>query len=490
METSIIGRKTEKKILHDLLNSTKPEFLALYGRRRVGKTFLISEYFEGKGIFFELIGSKDSSNEVHIARFLSELSYKFYGGKEKPSADNWEACFGLLREAVDAAISRDPSGKIVIFFDELPWIDRNDPGFTASMDYHWNRYFSRSRYANLLLIVCGSAASWIIKRIISNKGGLHNRITRIIRLLPFNLCETQQYLESRGIILEKRHILETYMALGGIPFYLSLINNGDSSAQIINNLCFRKDGFLIDEFDRLFSSLFDKHETHLKIIHALASLKKGATRDEILGAAGLESGGEASIAIKELSEAGFILQVPAWKKRHKGKLYRLIDEYALFYLQWIEPVREQLILAETPDYWLKKSNLQSWKTWAGYAFEGICLKHIDKIKETLGISGVVTFENSWRHMPEKGVEERGAQIDLIIERSDRTINLCEIKFSTDIYRPSKNYLDILSRKKRLFKQITKTNYHIVTTMITTYGIEKTPGLPSAIDNFLTMDSLF
>lgn len=490
MESAIIGRRAEKALFHKLLDSHRPEFLALYGRRRVGKTFLVSEFFQDKGLYFEMAGSKDTRDEVHLARFCAELSYKFTGGKQRFEAESREKAFTDLRSAVDLAMVSQPSQKIILFFDEVPWIDKNGTGFLGALDYHWNRYFSKTRYANLILIISGSAASWIIRKVINSKGGLHNRITHIIRLIPFTLRETEEYLLSRGINFDRGQLLELFICIGGIPFYLSLIEKSESVRQAINRLCFQKDGFLIGEFERLFSSLFENHLYQVRIIRALASTKKALTRNEVLARATLPNNGDITIAMHELAEAGFIIAASPFGKKKKQSLYRIIDEYSVFYLSWIEPVKSKIVNASDQNYWLQMSASSSWNAWAGYAFEGICLKHISKIKEALGISGVLTYESSWRSPAGRGDRGPRTQIDLVIDRADRTINLCEIKYANNEFVISREYAQTLKQRKISFQQATRTRKSLFQTMISTYGVKENDFSFACIDNQIAMDVLF
>lgn len=490
MEERIIGREKEKQILHKLFHSEKSELLALYGRRRVGKTYLISEYFEDKGLFFEIVGSKDTKTGVFLSRFDAELSYKFSKGKIKYSSKDWEDAFQHLLVCIQTELEKRPGIKIILFFDELPWIASQNDNFLSTLEYYWNKYFSRNRYHNVLVIICGSAASWMIRNVLYSKGGLYNRVTEVVRLLPFTLKETNLYLESKNIYLEKRQVVEIYMCIGGIPFYLSFIEKGQSSGQIINNLCFKKDGFLFDEFNRLYSSLFDNHRNHLKVIRALAKVKKGMNRNDLLKKAQLPNGGDTTLVLNELEESGFIQKYSHFKKKIKGSIYRLNDEYSLFFIYWIEPVKSKIRTGSEQNYWMQNMNTASWNSWAGYAFESICLKHIAEIKKALGISGVLTYESAWRYVPEKDSSVRGAQIDLVIERADRVINVCEIKYSHDEYSITKDYKTILENKKRLFKKITKTRYQVFLTMISPYGMKKNEHFIASVDNQITVDRFF
>jgi len=487
-EDNIIGRQSEKVILQRLINSNNPEFLAIYGRRRVGKTFLITEFFEDKGICLEITGSPDASKELHMSRFSTELSHTFSLKKDSCNFSNWDDAFLSLIRTIDSYHTRNSEKKIILFFDEVPWLDMDKSGFLAALDYCWNKYLSKSKYNYILTVICGSAASWMIKKIVNNKGGLHNRLTEIINLSPFSLSETKEYLKSKNVVLTNKQIVEIYMAFGGIPTYLSHIPSGLSSSQIINQLCFTKGSFLNEEFNRLYSSLFKNYHNHVKIIKTLAASPKGLTRGELLDRAKLSNGGESSVILQELKESGFISSYSTFKKKSKGRFFRLTDEYSLFYLKWIEPAS----FSESIDasYWLRISEHHSWLSWAGYAFENICLKHVYKIKESLGISGVLTTEYQWEYRSQKEKDEKGAQIDLIIARADKTINLCEIKFCKDIFSITPEYAEKLEYKKALFRKKTKCRDLLLTTMITTYGVKENKNYLGTVDNQKTMDILF
>ncbi len=490
MEDAIIGRHAEREVLRDLLESSRPELLALYGRRRVGKTFLINEFFEDSGVLLEVVGTVDSSPEVQLARYAVELANTFPGIPKDTVFPTWDRALMALVEAVDGVMEHRAGQKITLFFDEAPWLDAGKSGFLPALAYVWNKHFSRRKYGDLVVVVCGSAASWIIDRVVDSKGGLHNRVTETMRLAPFDLAETRQYLEARGVRLEPMHLLEVYMALGGVAAYLGNVKPGMSSAQIINQLCFTGGRYMTEEFGRLFSSLFAKHHNHVKIVRALASAPRGLTRDGILQKTGMSNGGETTRFLRELEESGFIALIPSYRQKKKGRFYRLVDEYSLFYLRWMEPARVDALGTLDEHYWQRQCQRASWLAWAGYAFEGICLKNVDRIKHALGISGVQTTQSSWSHSPGPGEEGPGAQIDLVIDRADRSINLCEIKFVRDELEISARLRRDLERKKEVFRTRTRTRSLLLTTLITSYGVKKGKNYRGIVDNQLTMDCLF
>ena len=329
----------------------------------------------------------------------------------------------------------------------------------------------------------------MIKHILTDTGGLHGRVTKRIHLQPFNLGQTEEFLRARDIRLAKKEIIELYMAVGGVAKYLTYVNPGKSSAQIINDICFNSSGDLYNEFEFLYRSLFDNYLYHIKIIRALASSSSGLTKNELLVAAGLSSGGRSSQFIQELVESDFIVySVPFGKKSSNGK-YILVDEYSLFYLRWIESVTKQGSSRVDEHYWLKQKTSAAWIAWSGYAFEAICQKHYLQIKKALGIGAVSTAISSWHHRSSTG--EKGAQIDLVIDRADACINLCEIKFHKNEFTITKEYFNQLAYKKELFQKITKTRKTVFMTLITCSGVLKNEYYRQAVDGGdITTDELF
>jgi len=490
MEQAIIGRHGEKKTLQRLLDSPRPEFLALYGRRRVGKTHLVREFFEDRSLFLEVVGTPSSDRRVQLARFAVELANTFPGLPEGLCFTDWEQAFQALVDATDHVLQGQPDRKIVLFFAEAPWLDTRRSGFLPALAYAWNKSFSRSRYGNLVLVVCGSAASWVIDKVINSKGGLHNRVTEVIRLQPFDLADTRRFLESRGVRLEPRQIVEMYLAFGGVATYLGHVRPGLSASQIIDELCFSGDRMLADEFKRLFSSLFTSHHWHEQIVRALAATPRGLDRDALRSGIGLPTGGKVTRFLEELEQSGFITTIPQFGRRKRGRRYRLIDEYSLFYLKWIEPAQQGSLGRLEEHYWLRQAERPAWLAWSGTAFEGVCLKNVDRIKQALGIAGVSTTQSCWCYLPRPGDPGPGAQIDLVIDRADRTINLCEIKFGRGELEITAALRADLERKKAVFREQTGTRSLLLTTLITAEGVRQGMNYHGVIDQELTLDCLF
>jgi AAA+ ATPase superfamily predicted ATPase len=470
---TFVGRKKELDILNKVKESIKSEFVAVYGRRRVGKTFLIREAFKQDFAFY-LTGVANINMHQQLHNFYSAIR-KYYPAGQFTPTENWFAAF----EQLEQLISNNNSPKKIIFLDELPWLDTAQSGFIPALDYFWNSFASAR--TDIILIVCGSAASWMINTLIHNKGGLHNRVTYRIRLEPFSLSDCEEYFKQRAAVFNRYQIIQLYMVMGGIPFYLDHVDIGMSATQNINKLCFQPDGILAEEFNDLYTSLFNKAERHLGIIEALSKKTKGLTRIEIIELTKLPNAGSTTRILKELEESGFIRKYQSFGKKEKNSLYQLSDFYSLCYIKFI---RGNHILNENS--WIHGLNTPQQRAWSGYAFEQVCLAHLPQIKHALGISGVQTNSSSWINTG-KGKKR---QIDLVIDRKDGVINVCEMKFSIKPFTIDKEYLMELQDKMETFREATRTPKALFLTMITTFGIVKTEYSIGLVQNSLKMDDLF
>lgn len=470
-----------------MLHSDKSEFLALYGRRRVGKTFTIRDHFENKKdvIFFDVTGSKDSLMMEQIINFTDRLGKIFYNGARLAQEKNWNATFKLLTDAIEKTTNNQ---KVILFFDEFPWMATKNSRLLQNLDYYWNQNWSKNK--RIKLIICGSSASWIIKNIVNNKGGLHNRMTRQIHLEPFNLAQTKSFLLKLGIKLNHSQLLQIYMVTGGIPYYLINVERGKSAAQIINQLAFTNKALLLNEFDVLFSSLFEHHKICIEIIRLIAQHRYGIGKEKIFDSISISKGKLGMDILQSLEDTGFILSFKPHFHTKKGIYYRIIDEYTLFYLNWIEPTKNTLLKHSFEDgYWQTQQKLPGWQSWSDYAFEAVCYKHIRQIKKALKLSPA-DIPNSWRYVPKKQSKNRGAQIDLLFDRQDDSMTLCEIKYNNKPFILTKDYVDILKRKMTVFKQQTRTNKQLFIAFITTNGIKHNYHSDEMIDSTVILDDLF
>lgn len=486
---SIACRKKEVKILEKIYLSKKPEFLAIYGRRRVGKTYLIRSFFDKKScIFFSVMGSKDGSYKEQIAHFTQRIGEVFLGGIVPKSGDNWDETFKLLTNIIEKT---QGNKKIVIFLDELPWLATQKSKLLQTLDYYWNQYWSMDK--RIKLVVCGSSASWIIDKIINNKGGLHNRVTETICLQPFNLFETEQYLSLNKIKLNRKQMTEIYMVTGGVPFYLSKIESGLSATQIIEKLAFKEKSILQGEFDNLFSSLFDDSDAYVEMIKAIAENRTGIGQEKLFKQLSKTAKGSTGInRLKALEDAGFILSFTPHFHKERGVYYRIIDEYTLFYLNWIAPLKEtKMQKALEKGYWKTLTQTPKWFAWSGYAFEAVCYKHLNQIRRALELSPTA-IPNSWRYVPKKSDlnSTPGAQIDLLFDRQDDSITVCEIKYTNKPFSIDKQYLQVLENKVKTFKIQTRTKKQIFVAMIVSDGLKLNANSEKMISSIITMDDLF
>ncbi|HXB09421.1 MAG TPA: ATP-binding protein [Puia sp.] len=473
----LIGRTWEQEQLREVLQSREASFVAIYGRRRVGKTFLVKEFFKHE-FLIEYAGIHNATYRQQLEAFAEMMTRLSRENHPLAMPGSWMEAFRLLQNYMTPRLAKE---KVILFLDEFPWLHTPRSGFAPAFEHFWNSWGGRQ--PNLIVIICGSAASWMIRRVVNNKGGLHNRLTKTLQLFPFTLHETEQFLKSRKIALSRYQILQLYMAMGGIPHYLKEIKAGQSAIQNIDRLCFTRNGLLNTEFDRLYQSLFDGAEKHISVIRALARKSSGLTRNEIMAVCKLRSGGGTTDLIDELEQSGFITGYTPFGKTRKDNIYKISDEYSLFYIRFIEPNANG-----GAGTWGTIATGPGWRSWSGIAFESICQKHIAAIKTALGIPAVYTQVSAWRWYPKKG--ETGAQIDLLIDRKDNCINICEMKFSETEFLIQKAYSTELEAKLRVFREHTATRKQLFLTMITTYGVKANEYKVNLVSSDLTMGVLF
>ncbi len=454
----MIGRENEIEQLERLYNSNKAELVAIYGRRRVGKTYLVNAVFKDR-LFFSHTGlsleddDKNDQLKKQLKHFYQSLLE--FGLKDGKSPTNWFEAFTLLRQLIK---SEKSNKRMVMFFDELPWMATKGSDFISAFEGFWNSFGSTC--SNLMIIVCGSATSWMENTLINNHGGLYGRVTYEIKLMPFSLYETALFLKEKNISYSSYDIAQAYMIFGGIPYYLNYLEENKSLAQCVDHLFFSKNGQLIFEFDRLFKSMFSFSERAKEIVKLLFTKKEGYTRKEMIEKLNISDGGTFSSYLSALVSSDFIHRVPSFTFSKKEERFKLVDLFCLFYLFFVEKNQS------TRNFWTLNLNSPCLNSWRGFAFENVCFNHIDQIKFALGISGVSTKESAYFN------KDEGYQIDLILERKDNIINVCEIKFYSDEFSVDKDYFLKVNRRTNLFYGHISKKYSIMNTLISTFGLKR------------------
>ena len=450
----MIGRTSEVEALREVVSADRSRFVVVYGRRRVGKTFLIREAFDYR-FTFSHTGMESGSMSDQLEAFHASLIDQGMESCEVPR--DWIQAFGLLKRFLKASAD----GRKVVFIDELPWMDTPRAKFVSALENFWNGWCAARK--DIVLIVCGSATSWMIKKVLKNKGGLFNRANRVIYLKPFTLSECESYVRERGLSMGRRELAEGYMVFGGAPYYWSLLDRSLSLAQNVDRLCFTQGGELTVEFKRLYASVFKRADKHIKVVEALASRKSGMSRDEIVSAVGLKDSGKLSRILEELEESGFIRIYSPLGRVKRGSIYQLVDAFTLFYLTFMKGRS-----IARPGYWLDGTGSAERLSWEGVAFERVCMWHEHEIRTALGIAGVSASVCAWRSARKSG----GAQIDLLIDRKDGVVNVCEVKFITGEFSIGAKYAHELENKLSVLKDETQTEKSLHLTMVTVSGVKR------------------
>lgn len=472
----MVGREVYTDRMQEILHIKKSSFVAVTGRRRIGKTYIIDEVYKDH-ICLRVTGIQNGSQLVQITNFIQKLAeYSSFPIVSIPK--NWQEAFMLLK----AYLKTLPKGKKqVIFFDELPWISTNRSGFNQILAHLWNDYISKEKH--FILVICGSATSWISQKILNDRGGFHNRVSLHLSLKPFTLNETRLFLESKNIQLTESSISELYMTMGGIPYYLDNIQKGESPSQSIARMCFSTTGILRHEYVNLYRSLFDNATLHEAVVKALAKTQSGLTRVDIIKQSKIDAGGPFTRCMEDLLVSGFVIENIPFGKKKQGSIYKLADEYSVFYHKFIEPNKNM-----HENEWQKVSASQQYKIWQGLAFETLCQKHLPELKAILGISGVKTTQANFRHKGDKSNED--FQIDIVIDRMDQVINLCECKYYGSEYTISNEYANKLLRRKTLFIEETKTKKSVFNTLISNTDVMDNEYKLQAIDSIIYLHDIF
>ena len=469
----LVGREQEIKLLEEYTTSGRPEFVAIYGRRRVGKTFLVNQLFGGR-LAFSMTGVLNGSKDEQMEAFIDAMEE--YSGALIDKPKSWMEAFRILKSFLKKKVVLEQ--RCIVFLDELPSMDTQRSGFIRALGYFWNSWASLQD--NLTLIVCGSATSWMIRHIVDDKGGLHDRITHEMHLRPFTLRETELYLESNGFQWDRLSVMQTYMALGGIPYYLGLLHRDESFPMNIDRLFFSEDEEMRREYRRLYSTLFKSPDSYTAIVSALSKVKTGLTRNELSKVLGKDSSGSLSKKLEDLVNCDIIRKYVVREKdiKKNSAIYQLVDLYSLFYLTFV-PKAE----AET-GYWSNHIGTPEVNTWLGLSFERLCMAHVPQIKLAMHLDRIATKFYSWR----KKTSPK-AQIDMILERADNIINIFEMKYSESEYTLDKEEDGKLRKRVEAFRKETGAKEALWPTLITTYGLTKGVHSSTFVAT-LTMDDLF
>ena len=467
----LVGRQYEQKRLLEAYKSEYSEFVAVYGRRRVGKTFLIRETF-GYKFTFQHSGVAASTRVKQLKAWRDSLTA--CGLKVRRTPGNWLDAFGLLKVLIEQSKEK----KKVIFIDELPWMDTHASGLIPALEHFWNSWASARK--DICLIICGSATSWIINKIVKNKGGLHNRVDYKIALRPFTLCECEQYMKSRKVSMSRKQLMEGYMIMGGVPFYWKAMQKGLSLAQNIDKNFFTPEGELYDEFDALYASLFKKPEGYIKVVKLLSEKRSGLTRNELIRGGKFTDNGNFGQILKDLESCGFIRSYNVMGNVRRDAVYQLIDPFTIFYYEFMsENTRRD------PKFWTHTLNKPLYYTWCGLSFERVCLLHVEQIKRALGISGMVSGVYAWRSTKSKP----GAQIDMLIDRDDDVISLCEMKYTTTPWEMLPSDVDGILNKEAVLRKESGTTKSIHKVLISANGVKRNEN-SDEMQNILTGNDLF
>lgn len=474
----MIGRKKEIRELNNLYNGNKAELIAIYGRRRIGKTYLVDETFRGRITFRHAgLSPVDTDKKGMLKAQLEHFYYSLlrHGMKKERKPESWLEAFYMLENFLE---QNDDGSRQLIFLDELPWLDTPRSGFMTAFEGFWNTWGCHRE--NLMVVVCGSTNSWVLDKLINNHGGLYNRVTYEIKLEPFTLSECEDFFSNNQVKLSRYDITQSYMILGGIPYYMGYFQSGMSLAQNIDNIFFSKNGKLKDEYNRLFASIFSNPELMKTIVGILYTRNAGYTRTELIERTKIKDGEVLSKSLNALIASDFVIKYVPFGKGKKEH-YKLVDPFCMFYLHFVEGKKEI-----DENFWKQNISSQQIVSWRGFAYENVCFNHIQQIKKALGISGVVTTHSAWS---KRSDDEEGAQIDLLISRNDNVLNMCEMKYYSDEFVVNKEYYQVLLHRQEILKKEISPKISIHNTLITTFGLTYNE-YSGIFSNVITLDDLF
>jgi len=454
----LIGRENELQIMEQMMLREEAQLIAVYGRRRVGKTYLVKRFFN-EHYDFSFVGNYKTSTSIQLKLFQEALEQ--YSAVKVRKLKTWYEAFNALK-AYLMALQKE---RIVIFLDELPWMDQPKSNFLSAFSFFWNNWACSVK--GMKLVTCGSATTWMLDKFVGDRGGFYGRNNRAIYLAPFTLYETEQFLKMRGFAWSRIKITEAYMVFGGIPYYLDMLDATQPLENNIDSLFFKHGTQLRGEYFFLFRTLFNEAPLYHRVVEKLAESESGMTQAELKEQLKLTDGGTLTTCLSNLQKCDFIRMYAGYKKKEREMMYQLTDLFTLFHLHFVRKDNGQ-----DEHFWTNQSD-HSRENWEGHAFEMVCLHHLPEIKLRLGISGVLTNAYSWTtaaRVDSDGSQWKKGQIDLLLQRADGHINVCEMKFCKGEYRITEAYDSRIRERIETFRHHTQTRDTLLCTFVTTFGL--------------------
>lgn len=455
----IIGRKAEQRDLDEWCHSAKPELICVYGRRRVGKTYLVQNAFEGQFAFFAT-GSDDRRNAVQLKAFHAAL--RRAGCAERTVPQDWFEAFNRLRLALEQPdVVRASCGRRVVFLDEFPWLAAKRSDFLAAFSDFWNGWASCQ--SDLVVIICGSATSWIVKNILENTASMYNRVTRQLYVAPFDLHDVEEMTQSLRLGWSRDAVLQCYLVFGGLPYYLDMLDRRKSLSQNIDALCLGTNAPLRREVPLLMEASLGNAPLHRAILRELAQSKVGIRRMDLANRVEGGTTGSFKRALDDLEKCGYIRCYTNRYERRKPSVYQLVDPFLLFGFRFM--------VDRAPDghglvSWKDFERTPAYYAWRGNAFEIACVNHTRQIKHAIGISAVKTEDFPWS----SSTSEPGAQIDMVIERADGVTNLCEMKYTDGPFVADREFEEDMARRRRVFQIESATKNTVQSVLVCPQGL--------------------
>lgn len=409
-----VGRELELKKLRAIGEADEPSIVVVYGRRRVGKTELLEQAFRHRNILkFE--GIEGLSEKDQYANAMRQLAK--YVGEDlltKVQITSWSEFFDLV-----ARYTKE--GTWTIYLEELQWLANYESKLLSELKYAWDNQFRRN--PKLLLILCGSAPSFMLEKVVHSKA-LYNRSQHEIHLQELSISETKLFLKNRS----DREIFNAYLSVGGIPEYLKWVDKESSVFQGLCTHAFTSGSFFSREFEKIFTSSLANNKHYREIIETLSRCKF-LSREELAEKLKLTSGGTLSILLTDLEKCGFISKYCPYNLSNSSNVirYAIADNYLHFYFNFIRPIQSKIENGDYNEVPQSAIKMDSYAKWLGFAFERWCRKYSRVIAKILGFSGV-QYRSGAYFSRATNKKDPGYQIDLVFDRADKVYTICEMKY--------------------------------------------------------------